>query len=117
MLKDFLGLPITVKEANVTYDAAINGNNIYTTSWAGGYRYNTTTKIWQRVPLPEDSDLLLNTCDESSYTTTTSGSVLRDFYLNPRDPEDGAITITRHFPLLASLIPFGWALQMESIEV
>ena len=86
----FRGLPITVKEANVTYDAAINGNNIYTTSWAGGLRrYNTTTKIWQRVPLPEDSDLLLNTCDESSYTTTTSGSVLRDFYLNPRDPEDG----------------------------
>ena len=53
----FRGLPITVKEANVTYDAAINGNNIYITSWAGGLRrYNTTTKIWQRVPLPEDSD-------------------------------------------------------------
>ncbi len=32
----FRGLPITVKEANVTYDASINGNNIYITSWAGG---------------------------------------------------------------------------------
>ena len=105
------------KEANVTYDAAINGNNIYTTSWAGGLRrFNTTTKIWQRVPLPEDSDLLLNACDESSYTTT-SGSVLRDFILTLGTLKTEAITITRHFPLLASLIPFGWALQMESIEV
>ncbi len=86
----FLGLPVTVNEANVTYDAAINGKYIYITSWAGGLRrYDTNTNIWHRLPLPQDSDLLLNTCDESSYTTTTSGSVLRDFYLNPRDPEDG----------------------------
>ena len=32
----FKGLPITVKEANVTYDAAISGNYIWITSWAGG---------------------------------------------------------------------------------
>tara|TARA_B100001250_G_scaffold39821_2_gene31665 strand:- start:2432 stop:4078 length:1647 start_codon:yes stop_codon:yes gene_type:complete len=86
----FRGLPITVKEANVTYDASINGNNIYITSWAGGLRrYNTLTKIWQRVPLPQDNDQILNTCDESSYITTSSGSILKDFYLNPRDPIDG----------------------------
>lgn len=86
----FRGLPVTVKEANVTYDAAINGSNIYITSWAGGLRrYNILTKIWQRVPLPQDGDHILNTCDESSYISTTSGSILRDFYLNPRDPEDG----------------------------
>ena len=36
-----------------------------------------------------DDDQNLNTCDESSYVTTTSGSVLKDFYLNPRDPIDG----------------------------
>ena len=86
----FRGLPITVKEANVTYDASINGNDIYITSWAGGLRrYNTSTKIWQRIPLPQDSDQVLNTCDESSYVTTSSGSILKDFYLNPRDPNDG----------------------------
>ena len=86
----FRGLPITVNEANVTYDASINGNYIYITSWAGGLRrYNTLTKIWQRIPLPQDNDQNLNTCDESSYITTTSGSVLKDFYLNPRDPIDG----------------------------
>ena len=34
----FKGLPITVKEANVTYDAAISGNYIWITSWAGGLR-------------------------------------------------------------------------------
>lgn len=28
----FRGLPVTVKEANVTYDAAINGSNIYITT-------------------------------------------------------------------------------------
>ncbi|MEC9437704.1 MAG: hypothetical protein VYA83_05430 [Candidatus Neomarinimicrobiota bacterium] len=86
----FRGLPITVKEANVTYDASINGNNIYITSWAGGLRrYNTSTKIWQRIPLPQDNDQTLNTCDESSYIATSSGSILKDFYLNPRDPIDG----------------------------
>ena len=86
----FRGLPITVNEANVTYDASINGNYIYITSWAGGLRrYNTLTKIWQRIPLPQDNDQNLNTCDESSYVATTSGSVLKDFYLNPRDPIDG----------------------------
>ena len=86
----FRGLPITVNEANVTYDASINGNYIYITSWAGGLRrYNTLTKIWQRIPLPQDNDQNLNTCDESSYIATTSGSVLKDFYLNPRDPIDG----------------------------
>ena len=86
----FRGLPITVNEANVTYDASINGNYIYITSWAGGLRrYNTLTKIWQRIPLPQDNDQNLNTCDESSYVVTTSGSVLKDFYLNPRDPIDG----------------------------
>ena len=36
-----------------------------------------------------NNDQNLNTCDESSYIATTSGSVLKDFYLNPRDPIDG----------------------------
>ena len=66
----FRGLPITVKEANVTYDASINGNDIYITSWAGGLRrYNTSTKIWQRIPLPQDSDQVLNTSARCCYIT------------------------------------------------
>ena len=47
----FRALPITVKEANVTYDAAISGDYIWITSWAGGLRrYNISQKVWQRVP-------------------------------------------------------------------
>jgi len=89
----FEGLPITVKEANVTYDAAISGNYIWITSWAGGLRrYNISQKVWERVPLPEDSDQILYTCESSNYENTQSGYVLKDFYLNPRDPWDGVST-------------------------
>jgi len=89
----FEGLPITVKEANVTYDAAISGNYIWITSWAGGLRrYNISQKVWERVPLPEDSDQILYTCESSNYENTQDGYVLKDFYLNPRDPWDGVST-------------------------
>ena len=87
----FKGLPITVKEANVTYDAAISGNYIWITSWAGGLRrYNISQKVWERVPLPLDSDQILNTCESASYNDTSVGYILKDFYLNPRDPWDGS---------------------------
>ena len=87
----FKGLPITVKEANVTYDAAISGNYIWITSWAGGLRrYNISQKVWERVPLPQDSDQILNTCESASYNDTSVGYILKDFYLNPRDPWDGS---------------------------
>ena len=87
----FKGLPITVKEANVTYDAAISGNYIWITSWAGGLRrYNILQKVWERVPLPQDGDQTLNTCDPTNYIDTQIGDVLKDFYLNPRDPWDGS---------------------------
>ena len=49
--KYFKGLPITVKEANVTYDAAITKDYIWIASWAGALtRYNLALKIWERVP-------------------------------------------------------------------
>ncbi|MBL7010408.1 MAG: hypothetical protein ISR82_04230 [Candidatus Marinimicrobia bacterium] len=86
----FKTLPITVSGFNVTYDAAISGNYIWITSWAGGLRrYNISQKVWERVPLPEDNDQILFTCESSNYEDTQSGDVLKDFYLNPRDPWDG----------------------------
>ena len=86
----FKTLPITVAGFNVTYDAAISGNYIWITSWAGGLRrYNISQKVWERVPLPEDSDQILFTCESSNYEDTQSGDVLKDFFLNPRDPWDG----------------------------
>ena len=87
----FKGLPITVKEANVTYDAAISGNYIWITSWAGGLRrYNILQKTWERVPLPQDGDQFLNTCETANYDDTSIGLILKNFYLNPRDPWNGS---------------------------
>lgn len=98
----FKGLPITVKEANVTYDAAISGNYIWITSWAGGLRrYNITQKVWERVPLPQDSDQVLNTCESASYENTPSGYILKNFYLNPRDPVDGGNHNHKAFSVVA----------------
>ena len=68
--KYFKSLPITAHQANVTYDAAIGEKYIWITSWAGGLRrYNieTAQNFWERIPLPEDGDIFLDTCDSSSY--------------------------------------------------
>jgi hypothetical protein len=86
----FRALPITVKEANVTYDATIAGGYIWITSWAGGLRrYSLKEKVWERVPLPQDADQTLNTCEAASYETTSAGPTLKNYFLNPRDPWDG----------------------------
>ena len=98
----FKGLPITVKEANVTYDAAISGNYIWISSWAGGLRrYNISQKVWERVPLPQDGDQILNTCELASYENTTSGYILKNYYLNPRDPQDGGNHNHKAFSVIA----------------
>lgn len=90
----FWALPITVSKFNISYDAAIAGGYFWITSWAGGLRrYNLAEKSWERVPLPEDDQSELNTCDITSYETGADGSkILKDFYLNPRDPWGGVST-------------------------
>ena len=96
--KYFKGLPITVKEANVTYDAAITKDYIWIASWAGGLRrYNLALKIWERVPLPQDGDQVLNTCEKASY----ENNILKDYYLNPRDPVDGGNHNHKAFSVVA----------------
>ena len=96
--KYFKGLPITVKEANVTYDAAITKDYIWIVSWAGGLRrYNLALKIWERVPLPQDGDQVLNTCEKASY----ENNILKDYYLNPRDPVDGGNHNHKAFSVVA----------------
>lgn len=86
----FKALPITVMEANVTYDATIASGYIWITSWAGGLRrFSLKEKVWERVPLPLDSDQTLNTCEAASYESTSAGPTLKNYYLNPRDPWDG----------------------------
>ena len=50
-------LSITTPINNVTYDLDINGDYIYSTSWAGGLRrfnYNLENPVWESIPLPLD---------------------------------------------------------------
>ena len=56
-------LSITTPINNVTYDLDINGNYIYSTSWAGGLRrfdYTLQNPEWESVPLPQDNQENLN---------------------------------------------------------
>jgi len=56
------GLPITVPQYNVTYDASIGNGYVWITSWAGGLRrYKISDGSWERVPVPEDDQLTLIT--------------------------------------------------------
>lgn len=86
----FRQLPVTVPQANITYDASLNNGFLWTASWAGGLRrYNISKNIWDGVPLPLDGQSALSLCHDSSYVESNGISVLKDYYLNPRDPGDG----------------------------
>ena len=107
-------LPVTVPQANVTYDAAFSDKFVWIASWAGGLRRlrllgdnglpdtdPLRNFFWDPVPLPMDDQFELNTCvDAIIYPDSTWIEVenledlttywlLRDYYLNPRDPIDG----------------------------
>jgi len=89
----FKALPVTTTTANVTYDIAFTDDYVWTANWAGGLRRfplndSTGTGVWDRVPLPLDSQNELNTCDQTNYETVGENSLLKDFILNPRDPID-----------------------------
>ena len=61
-------LPITVPQANVTYDIAFSDEFAWIASWAGGLRrYKLLDKSWERVPLPMDDQFELTTCVDTSY--------------------------------------------------
>ncbi len=85
----FRMLPVTVREANVTYDAALRGDTLWTASWAGGLRrYISYAGFWENVPLPLDSQDSLSSC--VGFIEDDAGRLIKpDYYLNPRDPSDG----------------------------
>jgi len=111
----FAVLPVTVTQANVTYDIAFSEKFAWIASWAGGLRRAKLLKDdnltlvdqleWKRVPLPMDDQFELITCGafdsngDSTYIIVKNKLekpnpphfmyVLRDYYLNPRDPIDG----------------------------
>ncbi|NQV37340.1 MAG: hypothetical protein HQ509_04940 [Candidatus Marinimicrobia bacterium] len=86
----FRALPVTTDHQNVTYDASMSGNYIWIASWAGGIRrFDILENAWDRIPLPIDGEEGLITCADSVYETISGKSVLKNFYLNPRDPSLG----------------------------
>ena len=105
--KFFRALPITVPNNNVTYDAAMSDDYIWITSWAGGLRRIEISnalnpnQIWTNVPLPIDNDEFLFTCDDTSYVSENGKDILKDYYLNPRDPLDGGNHNHKAFSVLA----------------
>ena len=75
-------LAVTTAVNNVSYDLAIGGDYIYSTSWAGGlqrFKYTDDVPEWEIIPLPmDDQDYLY------------CGQIDTELYeLNPKDPNDG----------------------------
>jgi len=101
----FRQLPVTVPQANVTYDASISGKFLWIASWAGGLRRfdlsrNSLRKA-ENVPMPMDHQVILSTCQDTAFVDTTGEPILKDYLLNPRDPEDGGNHNHKAFSVLA----------------
>ena len=95
-------LPVTVPRANVTYDMALSEEYAWTASWAGGLRrFKLSDEVWERVPLPMDSQYELTTCEDTSYVRVGAKYILKDYYLNPRDPLDGGNHNHKAFSVLS----------------
>lgn len=57
-------LPVTVLEANVTYDIALSPGTVWIASWSSGLRKRTyTDSAWQRILLPPDNRSSLSPTD------------------------------------------------------
>ena len=83
-------LPVTVPEANVTYDSDIDQNFLWIASWAGGLRrYDLDERNWENIPLPMDSQDSLSLCEGFEEIDPFGRPLLSGYYLNPRDPADG----------------------------
>jgi len=93
---------VTVPEANVTYDASLSSDFLWTASWAGGLRrYDLTQKSWENVPMPMDDQDSLSLCNGFITDSLTGLQVLENYYLNPRDPGDGGNHNHKAFSVLA----------------
>ena len=98
----FRVLPVTVPEANVTYDSYIHNGYLWTASWAGGLRrYNLNNASWEIVPMPMDHQDSLSTCTGFSEIDELGRPIKDDYYLNPRDPSDGGNHNHKAFSVLA----------------
>ncbi len=95
----FRSLPVTVPEANVTYDAMLSGDYLWIASWAGGLRrYDLNTKIWEVIPMPMDDQDSLSLCTGFN----EDDNILPGYFLNPRDPADGGNHNHKAFSVLVN---------------
>lgn len=98
----YRNLPVTVSEANVTYDASLAGDFLWTASWAGGLRrYSLSKRSWENVPMPMDDQDSLSLCRGFDETNSEGKVILPGYYLNPRDPGDGGNHNHKAFSVIA----------------
>jgi len=99
----FLARPVTKALTNVSYDMDISRDYLWTVSWAGGLRRLDLSKMdkWERVPLPLDSLRELNACDDDGYELIGVNLILKDYYMDSSDPEQGGNHNHKGFSVLA----------------
>ena len=99
----FRSLPVTVPEANVTYDAFLYGDYLWTASWAGGLRrFHLDNRNWEVIPMPMDQQDSLSFCSGFDETDDLGRNILPGYYLNPRDPADGGNHNHKAFSVLVN---------------
>ena len=99
----FRSLPVTVPEANVTYDTFLYGDYLWTASWAGGLRrFHLDNQNWEIIPMPMDQQDSLSFCSGFDETDDLGRNILPGYYLNPRDPADGGNHNHKAFSVLVN---------------
>jgi hypothetical protein len=99
----FKARAVTKALTNVTYDMDISGNYLWIVSWAGGLRRININDLekWERIPLPKDDQINLNTCDIGQYGEVDERLILNDYYMDSSDPEQGGNHNHKGFSVLA----------------
>ena len=99
----FIARPVTKALTNVSYDMDIGGDFLWIVSWAGGLRRINISSLnnWERIPLPKDDQLELNTCNPNNFMDSEGKAILNDYYLDSSDPEQGGNHNHKGFSVLA----------------
>ncbi|MFC1536144.1 hypothetical protein ACFL4H_02100, partial [Candidatus Neomarinimicrobiota bacterium] len=99
----FKARPVTQALTNVTYDMDISRDYLWIVSWAGGLRRININDLekWERVPLPKDNQVELNTCNLENFNEFDGQLILNDYYMDSSDPEQGGNHNHKGFSVLA----------------
>ena len=99
----FNARPVTKPLTNVTYDMTISGDYLWIVSWAGGLRRININDFekWERIPLPKDDQVELNTCNPDNFNEFEGKLILNNYYMDSSDPEQGGNHNHKGFSVLA----------------